>query len=72
MGSSPTKITNNTLKQTNMNKTVINFDSLGHNDSDYNCIVNSELDKMSDEELKEYYEDMVADQVINEQKSYIL
>lgn len=55
-----------------MNKTVINFDSLGHNDSDYNCIVNSELDKMSDEELKEYYEDMVADQIINEQKSYIL
>lgn len=55
-----------------MNKTVIDFDSLSHNDSDYNCIVNSEFDKLSDEELKEYYEDIVADQVINEQKSYIL
>ena len=55
-----------------MEKTVIDFDSLGHNDSDYNCIVNSELDKMSDEELKEYYGDMVADEVINELKSYIL
>lgn len=55
-----------------MNKSIIDFDSLGRNDSDYNCIVNSELDKMSDEELKEYYEDMVADQVINEQKSCIL
>ena len=55
-----------------MNKNIIDFDSLGHNDSDYNYIVNSEFDKMSDEELKEYYEDMVADQVINEQKSCIL
>lgn len=55
-----------------MNKTVIDFNSLGHNDSDYNCIVNSEFDKMSDEELKEYYEDMIADDVINELKSFIL
>ena len=55
-----------------MNKNVIDFDSLGHNDSDYTCIVNSEFDKMSDEELKEYYEDMIADDIINQQKSCIL
>ncbi len=55
-----------------MNKNIIDFDSLGHNDSDYNCIVNSELNKMTDEELKEYYEDMIADNIINQQKSFIL
>ncbi len=55
-----------------MNKSIIDFDSLGHSDSDYNYIINSELDKMSDEELKEYYEDIIADEIINEQKSCIL
>lgn len=55
-----------------MEKNIIDFDSLGHSDSDYNCIINSELDKMTDEELKEYYEDIVADDIINQQKSYIL